>query len=133
MEALPALIGESYMKIMSYMDELGEQMADAPFTAYYNLDMQNLDIEVGFPVSRPLPGKGEIKAGEIPQGSFATCIYKGAYSGMEQPYNEMFKWIAGKGYEQTGVYYEYYYNSPQEVPENELLTKIAMPVTSSPQ
>ncbi|MDO9535730.1 MAG: GyrI-like domain-containing protein [Bacillota bacterium] len=40
----------------------------------------------------------------------------------------MFQWIAENGYEQTGVYYEFYYNSPEEVPESELLTKIVMPV-----
>ena len=28
----------------------------------------------------------------------------------------------------TGVYYEYYFNSPTEVPESELITRIAIPV-----
>jgi len=127
-ENLPKIIGESYMKIIGYLHELGEQPADAPFTAYYNLDMQDLDVEMGFPVAKLLPEKGEIKAGEIAQGTVVSCMYKGAYSGMEQPYNEMFKWITDNGYEQTGVYYEYYYNSPVEVPESELLTRIVMPL-----
>lgn len=128
LELLPNLIGESYMKIMGYLKELGEQPADAPFTAYHNLDMQNLDVEMGFPVARLLPEKGGIKAGEIPQSKFISCMYKGAYAGMEQLYNEMFKWIAENGYEQVGVYYEYYYNSPADVPESELLTKVVMPI-----
>ena len=128
LENLPKLIGESYMKIMGYITERGEQPVDAPFTAYYNIDMQNLDVEMGFPVAKRLPDKGEIKAGEIPQGKVVSCVYKGAYSGVEQPYSEMFKWIAGNGYEHTGVYYEYYYNSPADVPENELLTRLVLPL-----
>lgn len=127
-QALSDVIGACYMKILDYMNELGEKPADAPFTAYYNLDMQDLDVEMGFPVSKSWPEKGEIKAGEIPAGKVVSCVYKGAYAGMEQPYNEMFKWIADNGYEQTGTYYEYYYNSPADVPENELLTKIVMPL-----
>jgi effector-binding domain-containing protein len=127
-ENLPKVIGESYGKIMQYLAELGEQPADAPYTAYYNLDMKDLDVEMGFPVAKPLPAKGEIESGEIPQGRYVSCMYKGAYSGMEQPYNEMFKWIAENSYEPKGVCYEYYYNSPNEVPESELLTRIAMPL-----
>ncbi len=128
LEELPALIGESYMKIMSYLNELGEQPANAPFTAYYNLDMQDLDVEMGFPVAKLLTEKDEIKAGEIPQGKVVSTMYKGPYTDMEQPYNEMSEWIAQNGYEPAGVCYEYYFNSPADVPESELLTKIVMPI-----
>jgi len=126
MENLPQVIGQAYGEIMQYMAELGEPPSDVPFTAYYNLDMQDLDLEIGFPVAKSLPAKGEIKSNEIPQGKYVSCMYKGAYSQMEEPYNEMFKWIEEKGYEQKGVYYEFYYNSPNEAPESELLTKIVM-------
>lgn len=128
MENLPQVIGEAYGKIIRYLEELGEQPADVPYTAYYNLDMQDLDVEMGFPVVKPLPGKGEVESGEIPRGKYVSCMYKGAYSQMERPYNEMFKWIEENGYEQKGVYYEYYYNSPHDVPESELLTRISMPL-----
>ncbi len=61
-------------------------------------------------------------------GRAVSAMYKGPYSGMEAVYNEIFKWIGEKGYQPAGVYYEYYYNSPQEVPESELLTKIVIPL-----
>lgn len=128
LELLPQVIGESYMKIMAYLEELGEKPAFAPFTAYHNLDMQNLDVEMGFPVARLLPEKGDIKARELPPGKVVSSMYKGPYSGMEQPYNQMAEWIEANGYTPTGISYEYYFNSPQEVPESELLTKIVMPV-----
>jgi effector-binding domain-containing protein len=128
LEKLPQLIGNSYHRIAGYLEELGEKPADVPFTAYYNLDMQNMDIEMGFPVSRALPGRDDIKASETMAGKAALYMYKGPYSEMEPVYNEIFKWIAQNGYQPAGVYYEYYYNSPGEVAESELLTRIVIPL-----
>ena len=126
-EKLPALIGESYGKIAAYIKELGENFSDVPFVAYHNLDMQNLDVEMGFPVTKSLPDKNEIKSTFIPAGKIIFCMYRGAYIEMASVYNEMAKWITENGYEPVGTSYEYYYNSP-EFPESELLTKIVMPI-----
>lgn len=128
LENLPKLIGDNYHRIAGYLEELGEKPADVPLTAYYNLDMQNMDVEMGFPVAKPLPGKDDIKAGVTMAGKAALSMYKGLYSEMEPVYNEIFKWIAEKGYQPKGVYYEYYYNSPGEIPESELLTRIIIPL-----
>jgi effector-binding domain-containing protein len=125
-EDLPQIIGQAYGAIMQYMAELGEIPTEAPYTAYYNLDMQDLDVEMGFPVAKPLPPRGDIKYGEIPQGRYVQCMYKGPYQQMETPYNELAEWIEKNGYESKGVAYEYYYNAPGEVPESELLTKIVI-------
>jgi effector-binding domain-containing protein len=127
-DRLPELIGESYSKIMNYMQEVGAQPSGEPYTAYYTLDMQDLDVEMGFPIGKPLPSRDDIKTRDILPGQVASFMYKGPYSGMEPVYGEMFAWIAKKGLKPQGVYYEYYYNSPQDVPESELLTRIAIPV-----
>jgi effector-binding domain-containing protein len=124
---LPGLIGESYHKIVGYLDEIGELMSDVPFVAYHNMDMQNLDVEMGFPVSRPFPGNDEVKPGIIPEGKVIFCMYRGAYAGMEPLYGEMSKWMTDNGYEPEIPVYEYYYNDP-EFPESEWLTKIVMPI-----
>jgi len=125
---LPAIIGESYGKIMEYMNQIGQQPAGAPFVAYYNMDMEDLDLEIGFPVAVPLDGSNGISRSEIPAGKYVSTTYRGPYAGMEKPYNEMAKWIEENGYKSKGISYEYYYNSPMEVPESELLTRIVMPV-----
>lgn len=121
---LPQELGKAYHGIIAYLGEQGEQPVDAAFAAYYNMDMENLDVEMGFPVGKALPGKGEIAAGEIPGGKKATCLYKGPYKEMEPVYEAMTKWMQDNGHQPTGVVYEFYYNSPMEVPESELLTKI---------
>lgn len=127
-ENLPQEIGKAYGSIMQYLNQMGEQPAEAPYTAYYNMDMEHLDVEMGFPVSKQLAGKDEIKAGEIPAGKYVECMYKGAYADMVPAYNAMNEWISKNGFTATGTSYEVYYNSPGEVPESELLTKVLLPV-----
>lgn len=121
-------LGKAYCAIIQYLNEMNEQPKEAAFAAYYNMDMQDLDVEMGFPVAKPLAGKGEIKSSEIPAGKQVSCLYKGPYSKMEPVYNAMMQWINENGHIPTGVSYEFYYNSPMEVPESELLTKIVFPL-----
>ena len=121
---LPQELGKAFSAIMQYLGELGEQPADAPFTAYYNMDMELLEVEIGFPVTKALPGRGDIAAGEIPAGKKVTTMYKGPYTKMEPVYDALSRYMQENGLEPTGVVYEYYFNSPMEVDESELLTKI---------
>ncbi|WP_292364005.1 GyrI-like domain-containing protein [Methanoculleus sp. UBA208] len=127
-EDLPVLIGESYGKMAAYLKELGEFLSDMPYVAYHNMDMQNLDVEMGFPVPKALPGKGDIQSGSMPEGNVVFCIYRGPYREMASTYNEMANWIEKNGLKPVGTVYEYYYNGP-EYPESELLTMIVMPIT----
>ncbi len=121
---LPQALGKAYTTIIGYLEEVGEKPVDAAFAAYYNMDMENLDVEMGFPVSKPIAGRGEILSGEIPAGKQATCLYKGPYGQMGPAYDAMSQWMSENGHMPTGVVYEFYYNSPMDVPESELLTKI---------
>jgi len=122
--SLPQEIGKAYGEIMRYLQELGEAPADAPYVAYYNMDMENLDVEMGFPVAKKLSAKNSIQYNEIPAGKQVSCMYKGSYKDLAGPYDAMNQWMTEKGYVPTGIVYEFYYNSPGEVPESELLTKI---------
>lgn len=121
---LSKLLGKAFMDIVTHIMELGEQPVGPAFVGYFNMDMERLELEIGFPVSKPLPGKGDIEASQIPAGKQVTCMYKGPYMGMPPAYEEIKQWIKDNGYKAIGTVYEYYYNSPEEVPESELLTKI---------
>lgn len=120
--------GRVYGEIIRYLGEIGETTEGPAFGAYYNLDMENLDVEIGFIMQKTVPGKGEIQAGSIPGGKQVSYFYKGAYEEMEPVYNAMAEWMTEQGLIPTGVSYEYYYNSPAEVPISELLTKIVFPL-----
>lgn len=126
-DELPVLIGESMGKLAAYLEGIGELLADVPYVGYHTSDMQNLDVEIGFPVARPLPGTEGIQAGSLPAGNVIFCMYRGAYGELGPVYDEMSRWIEEHQRKAAGVVYEHYYNGP-EFPESELLTMIVMPL-----
>jgi len=125
---LPQTLGEAYGAIAQYLGELGEQPAGPPFAAYHNMDMQNLDVEIGIPVSKKLAGRDDIQASEIPSGKAATCLHVGPYAEIEPAYTALSEWMKDNGYKATGVAYEIYLNDPEETPPQELQTQIVFPL-----
>ncbi len=127
-EDLPGQLGRIYGSIISYIQRLGGTTPLMPYVAYFNLDMKDLDLEAGFTVTEAIPGEGDICAGEIPAGMQVSCTHKGPYADSEAAYNQMTEWMKNQNCIPTGVAYEFYLNSPEEVPESELLTRIMFPL-----
>jgi effector-binding domain-containing protein len=127
-EAFPEQLGEAFCAIAEYLSELGQEPAGPPFAAYYNMDMQDLDVEIGFPVAAPLPSKANIQASQVPGGRVASCIYVGPYSEMESAYETLAAWTAENGHEPTGVAYEMYLNDPSQTAPEALRTQIIFPL-----
>jgi effector-binding domain-containing protein len=126
---LPMVLGKAFGDVATYIGEQGQQPQGPPFVAYYNMDMENLDIEVGFPVAKKLTGRDEVKANEIPAGKVATCVYTGPYGEeMKAAYEALGKLVEEKGCVPTGVVYEIYFNSPMDTPPEKLQTKIVFPL-----
>lgn len=121
---MPNVVGRIYGQIVNYIVVKGEEPIGPAFIAYYNMDMENLIVEIGFPISKKIDGKDDVALNYIPAGKKATGFHKGSYGEIGPVYERLTKFISEKGYEPTGVVYEYYYNSPDEIPESELLTKV---------
>lgn len=125
---LPPVLGKAFDDIMNYLTEIGVPPAGAPYVGYFNMDMQDMDIEIGFPVAHAPAGRDHIQASEIPAGKQVSCLHTGPYHTVESAYNAMMEWVPANGYTATGVSYEFYLNDPETTPENELLTKIVFPL-----
>ena len=125
---IPKVLGPAYGKIMQHIGELGGTPGGAPFVAYYNTDMQNLDMEIGFPVLSALPGRAEVQAGQIPAGKAASCLYTGPYNEIASAYNDLSAWITAHDLHPTGVAYEFYLNDPEHTAPAELQTLILFPL-----
>ncbi len=119
-------------KISSYLSEQGVTPNGAPFIAYYNIDMYNLrgngewDMEVGFPITEILPRNSEIKQSMTVKGKTISYLYNGAYSGLGKAYSKLSEWLDKSKYHSMKISYEYFYNSPNDVPEEELLTRVVL-------
>ena len=62
---LPQELGKAYSAILAYLTEKGERPKGPAFTAYFNMDMEKLEVEIGFPVTKEIAGKGDILADSI--------------------------------------------------------------------
>jgi effector-binding domain-containing protein len=127
-QELPQVLGSSYGAIAQYLSSLGEGPAGAPFVIYFNMDMQALDIEIGFPVSHSLPGQGNIQSDKIFGEKVATCLFTGPYSEVGPAYEALTQFVKDRQLEASGVAYEFYLNDPQTVKTAELQTQIYFPL-----
>lgn len=127
-EGLPQSLGRAFAALEAYLGEIAEPPAGPPFVAYYNQDMQNLEIEIGFPVENPGAGRDDVLAGEIPAGRYAACLYSGPYYGLQSAYHALTAWVSEHGYQPSGVSYEYYLNDPDKTAPNDLQTRIVFPL-----
>lgn len=90
------------------------------------------DIEVALPVSGRVSvedPKMEIKT--LPAFKVISAIYRGPYQGIEAGYNRIFAYAAENNLEPLGIpgpSRELYLNDPAEVPEEELMTEVQLPV-----
>lgn len=121
---MPQVLGQAWGAIMHYAGPTGHQPSGAPFVAYHNMDMQDLDLEIGFPFAQKLEGEGEVLAGEIPGGKAAGCLHVGPYDQLRAAYEALGKWMEANGYTPRGVAYESYLNDPHTTPPDELQTDI---------
>jgi effector-binding domain-containing protein len=125
---LPQTMGQALGAIAQYLGQRGEQPAGPPYAAYYNMDMQNLDVEIGFPVGLALPGQGNIQPGQIPAGPAVACLHVGPYDQVHKAYDALMQWLRANGREATGVAYEVYLNDPTDTPPAALQTQVVMPL-----
>lgn len=127
-QELPKVMGTAFGEIEQHLAAVGGEIAGPPFAAYHNMDMQNLDVEIGFPVSEAAPGQGDIRPGEIPGVKSATCLHIGPYNEIPAAYQALSDWIEAQGYSPTGVAYEIYLSDPNETPPQGLMTQIVFPL-----
>ncbi len=102
--------------------------AGPPFSVYYNMDVSNLDVEIGFPVAEKFEGKGRIRAGKIPGVKAAVTLHVGPYEKIDEAYNRLSAFVKKQGLETESYCYEFYLNDPAETRPEELKTEIYFPL-----
>ena len=127
-EKLSEVMGQVYGEIMQHLGPKGIQPAGPPFAIYYNMDMTNLDVEIGFPVATAVEGSGRVKPGKIPGGKAAVTIHVGPYEKIEEGYNSLAAFVKEMNLETESFTYEFYLNDPGAVPPEKLETEIYFPV-----
>jgi len=128
-DRLPGLFG--------WLAERGAAPAGAPFFRYLVIDMDGeLDVEAGVPVAAPVDGEGEVLAGTLPAGRYATTTHVGHPDGLVAATRALLDEAAERGLrwdavetdrgERWGCRLELLHTNPAEQPDmNKWKTKLA--------
>ncbi len=127
-EGLKGELGKAYGEVMAILSGQGVQPTGAPFAVYYNMDMKDLDVEIGFPVSQSFQPSGRVRPSTLPGGRTAVCVHKGAYDSIGDSYSALSAFIAQNKATPKDLCYESYLTDPQVTKPEELLTEINFPL-----
>jgi effector-binding domain-containing protein len=124
MHDIATLFDAGYREIAGLLESQGKKPAGAPFAHYYNMDMEMLDVEFGFPVESAAQGGGRIAVGKTPSGKAVTSLYIGPYNEIEPAYDALMKWAADNDFDPSGEAYEIYLDDPSTTPPDRLRTQV---------
>ena len=115
---------EGYGAIAAYLKSKGKEPQGPPFAIYFNMEMDNLEVEFGFPVEAGMTGEESIVASMTPSGKAASSLYIGPYEEAEPVYDALIAWIRENNLEANGIAYEIYLNDPAVTPPDQLKTQV---------
>lgn len=125
---LPETMGPVFGQIAAYMARKGIPFAGPPFAMYHNMDMEDLDVEIGFPVNSPAPGEGRVKPGRLPGGKLAMATHIGSYESLGGTYEKLTAFVQERALTPEEYMYEEYLNSPEDTAPEKLATNIYFPL-----
>ena len=79
MKGMFKVIDNLMKEVSVWVKQKGILPSGPPFLRYHVIDMAgDMDIEVGIPVATTLTGEGNVSAGVLPSGRYASLIYTGS-------------------------------------------------------
>jgi len=132
-----ALIPELLMKVVNYMMENNIPITAPPLFICHETSPECVKeanekgtarVEIAWPVTVPSSGSGDIRRYTLSGGRMVHTVHKGPYETCEPTYLRVFAWIQDHGLTINGPIREVYPNDPREVPPEEILTEIYIPV-----
>ncbi|MDT2523098.1 GyrI-like domain-containing protein [Enterococcus raffinosus] len=123
-------MGEAIRTILQHIEENEAWPSSGPIVCFYNMDLENLAVEIGFVTPRPIEPSNAVQSVTLPIRKVALTIDRGPYEEQDPTLEALMKWIPEHGYEACGGIYYHYLNG-EDQPEQEYLTEMFLPIKSS--
>ncbi|GKY87864.1 GyrI-like domain-containing protein [Sinisalibacter aestuarii] len=117
-------MGSAFAEVWAFMQKHGVPPAGAALAVYYDYSPDRMAFRAGFTIARDDMAAAEapVKADVTPAGRVAHGMHRGSYAGLQAAYGEMAAFVQAQGVDFAPPTWEVYLNSPDEVPEEQLLT-----------
>ena len=127
-EDISSNMGAAFQQVWTFMEANQIRPTGGALSVYYDYSPDRMTFRAGFTVSRAdmARAQGEVKGDVTPAGEVLHFQHKGSYATLRDDYDLMMKHLATQGLEMGIPTWEVYLNSPDQVPEAELLTDVFM-------
>lgn len=127
MTTIPA-IADRIPELFGWLAERGIAPAGAPFLKFNVIDMAaDMELEAGIPTASAVAGEGEVFAGALPGGRFATATHVGHPAELVDATAALLAWADAQGLtwdksaadagERWGCRLEIYHTDPADEPD----------------
>jgi effector-binding domain-containing protein len=112
-EEMPRIMGAAIGELVSAITAQGAGPAGPMYTFHHRNPTDSFDLEVGFPVSKPIAPAGRVQPGQLPAATVARTIYRGPYEGLGDAWGEFMRWIEANGHRPSSTLWERYVSGPE--------------------
>jgi AraC family transcriptional regulator len=126
-------IAEAFGRLFQGLGSPGLSTASRLLTVFHDdpasePSRQRAEAAVELPSGRSNPSGG-VEIRNLPGGTYAVMCHTGPYSGLPAAWIAFSAELSGRGLRPLrGLRFEIYLNDPEEVPEEDLLTELHLPV-----
>jgi len=129
-------IGATFDRLSAWMHSHLPLLLGAPMLVYLDdprqtpQDQQRCDAAVPVDDSTDLSDEPDLRLGQLDPGRCAVLRHRGAYSGLDASWETLTRWVADQGMEpdDSRSVFEEYATNPMEVPEEDWVTVLYLPV-----
>ena len=129
-QAISSAMGNSYGKLMTFIQENQREMQGMPFAIYTAFDDETLTMICGLPIDNTgLTGTEEIIIGQINAGRSIKAIHEGPYESLHLTHTAVSEFMSANNLTAGGAPYEIYITDPGEEPDpNKWITWVIYPL-----
>jgi effector-binding domain-containing protein len=134
---IAGMFSDNLPRVFAQVSALGVTLASPAFGRYHQFSDEDVDVEIGVGVGAAPEGltplaecePGGVGASELPGGTAAVAVHRGAYNTLSQTYDRLHEWIHQQGREEGPGPWESYVDDPAVVRDHSLLrTEIVWPL-----
>ncbi len=100
-----------------HMAKCGATATSPPFSRYHSVSDDEIDIEAGICVAKPIEAGGRVKASELPGGPTAMTWHVGQYSDLMKTHALLEAWMKEQKLKARGGVWEIYWTDPGLEPD----------------